>query len=312
MHTRVLVACRFALALLMLLAASPFAFGQRAGAASVKQEGKPAVVVYRQDFEDEGMLDSFYKTISHGVHADWCSDPAGAFGGKGSLKISSAGGNMGAERYLDWKNDNTTIAFMYYAHGVKSPYLMGHGAKAGKNLHAYFPVSAQDKWQFARVKASSFSGFGGGNSSPGETFRNLLFVVEEWDKDVKDPFLLIDRIVVFSGDDGQAPTAPPTKLAVTWFEKTHAASINFTEAVDDVGVFNYEVHRSLTPGFEPGRETRLARINDSYFEDGTVEAGKTYYYKIVAEDAGGFRVASEEFKYVSEKDGQNAAKARGG
>ena len=73
-------------------------------------------------------------------------------------------------------------------------------------------------------------------------------------------------------------------------------------------MYVYEVHRSETASFEPSRKTRIARINDNYFEDKTVEAGKTYYYKIVAEDVGGFALNSEEVKYVSEQAGSGPGK----
>lgn len=302
--SRITLPCVAAL-LMGLLCSSLHA--QRAGSGSAtKAPGAAAKVIYRQDFDDEGGLDSFYKALGHGNHTDWIGDGAGAFGSKGAIKITSAGGNPGCERYLDWKDENTTIAFMIYPHGVKSAYLMGHGAKAGKNIRAYFPITAQDQWQLVRVKASAFS-----NGTPGESFRNLLFLAEEWDPNVKDAYFLLDKIVIFSGDDGQPPSAGPREVKVTWFEKNKAASINFSPAADDVGVYLYDIHRSESAAFEPTRETRIARVNDTYFEDKSVEAGKTYYYRIAATDVGGFAVTSDPVKYDSENNGAARVDVRG-
>lgn len=290
----------------VLLSFTAPAFSQRAtGGGGAKAPGKKATVLYKQDFDDDGGLDNFKE------NAAWCDDPAGSFGSKGSLKISGDKADMGAERYMKWTDDETTIGFMFYAHGAKTGYLLAKAEKAGKNLHAYFPIKQQDQWQFARIKASSLVGFGGGNSSPGETFKNLVFVVEEWDKGVETPYLLIDKIVIFTGEDGTPPTAGPKGVSVKYFDKAKAASINWEAASDDVGVFVYEIHRSDTPSFEPTRKTRVARINDNYFEDKTVEAGKTYYYKIVAEDMGGYVANSDEVKYVSERAGAAPGKSSG-
>ena len=212
------------------------------------------------------------------------------------------------ERYIKWTNENTTIAFMYYPHGVKEAYFQAGAVKAAKNLHAEFKCEKQDAWQFARIKADSLVGFQGGSSTPGETFKNLIFVASAADKAVENPYLLIDNIVVYSGDPTNPPSAPG-KLTVTMNKQNNAAGLNWDPATDDVGVYKYDVFRGDTQEFETNAKTRLASISDNYYEDPTTAAGKTYYYKVVAKNVGGLEKASDVVKYVSEKDGPGAGAA---
>ena len=267
-------------------------YGQRRTGAGPKEPGEAARVLYKQNFEDDAVLDNFEGEVS------WTDDPAGAFGSKGSLKISGSG-----ERYIKWVNEDTTIAFMFYAHGAKGAYFQGRGEKAGKNLHAYFNIDAQDTWQFVRIKADSLVGFGGGASSPGESFRNIVWHVEEFDKAVENPYMLIDNVVLFNGPAGTPPKAPARNVTAKWYAQGNAVSINWEQSQDDVGVYQYDVHRAETQGFEPSKDTRLATVTDVYCEDKTTAAGKTYYYKIVARNLGGYTLASDEVKYEAPQAG---------
>ena len=259
-------------------------------------DAKPLHVIYKQDFNEDGVIDNF-------EGGAWTDDPAGAFGSKGSLKVSEV-----AERYIKWTNEGTTIAFMYYPHGVKDAGFQGWGIKANKNLHAEINCAKQDVWQFAKIKADSLTGIGGGASSPGETFKNLIFYAAGTDKAVENPYLLIDNIVVYSGEPTNPPSAPG-KLTVTVNKKNNAAGLNWDVSTDDVGVYKYDVFRSDTQEFEANAKTRLASISDNYYEDPTTAAGKTYYYKVVAKNVGGLEKASDVVKYVSEKDGPGAGAA---
>lgn len=268
------------------------ALAQRRTVSGPTQPGEPAKLLYKQDFEEPNVVDNFQET------ATWADEPGGAFGSKGALKVLGTGGRV-AERYLKWVNQDTTIAFMYYPHGAQSAYFQARADKAGKNLHAYFKTDVQDKWQFARIKADSLVGFGGGASSPGESFRNFMFHIETVDKQVEDPYLLVDNIVIFSGPDGTPPSAPPKNLTASWYAEGGAVSLNWDVAKDDVGIYEYEVHRSESPDFVPARETRLAVIHDNYYEDRGVQAGKTYYYRVVGRDLGGYTVVSDAVKYES-------------
>ncbi len=48
-------------------------------------------------------------------------------------------------------------------------------------------------------------------------------------------------------------------------------------------------------------------LYDNYYEDATTVAGKTYYYKVVAKDMGGYELASAVVKYVAEQGGGGGA-----
>ena len=266
---------------------------QRRKVATIKTAGEPATVIYKQNFDEENILDNFQED------AEWSDTPGGAFGSLGALKLS--GGGKNAERYMKWANNDTTIAFMYYAHGVTEAYIQGRASKAGKNLHAYFKCDKQDEWVAAKIKASSLTGFGGGSSSPGETFRNIIFVADVADKNIDEPFLLIDNIVIFSGTDGQPPSAAPTKLKASWYADANAVSLNWDLAKDDVGIYRYEIHRSESEEFKPARATRIGVVSDNYYEDTTATAGKTYFYRVVGKDMGGFTITSKPVKYSAEK-----------
>lgn len=260
--------------------------------------GKPLNVIYKQDFNEDGVLDNFQESAS------WCDDPAGAFGSKGSLKTSGS-----AERYMKWVNDGTTIVFMYYLHGMHTAYFQAFGNKANKNLHAELSCEKQDVWQSAKIKADSLVGWGGGASSPGETFKNMLFVAEGADKSVENPYMLIDNVVIYSGDPVNPPSAPG-KLEVSLNKENKGASLNWDPSTDDVGVYKYEVYRGETETFEANAKSRLATVADNYFEDLTTEAGKTYFYKVVAKNVGGLEAASAVVKYASEQAGPGAGGAK--
>lgn len=255
-----------------------------------KQEGEAATVVYRQDFENDGDLDNF---ASDSGTVKW--NPEGAFGSSGCLKLTGDHA-VSAEKYMKWEDKDTTVAFMFYAHGVKNAYAMARGEKAGKNLKANFPKVEQDKWIPARMSAASFVGFKGGGGTPGENFRNILFVMDEVDKNVADPYLLIDNIVIFNGADGKKPTAAASNITAEANDKG-GCSLNWDQAKDDVAINRYLVHRSETKGFTPSAQTCIADIADNYYEDKTAAPGKAYYYRIEAKDLGGFPIISEEIVY---------------
>lgn len=288
---RLWVLCGAALAALMSVI--PVAQAQRRGGDAPKQAGQPAKVFYKQDFNAEGNVDNFEGPVA------WTDEPGGALGSAGSMKITAPGGAGTAERYVKWADEDATMVFMAYPHGITSAYFQAHGAKAGKNLHAYFRVDQPDQWTMVVLKANSLVGFGGGASSPGEAFRNFMFVIEGADKNVEEPYLLIDEVVVYSGEDGQPPAAPPAELAANFYAEKKIASLNWKPAKDDVGVYKYEVHRSDKENFTPAKETQLAIVADTYYEDPKCEPNKTYYYKVVGKDMGGFKAASAEVKYVA-------------
>jgi hypothetical protein len=290
---------RYTRIMLRLLIAGLFAqlagnaYAQRR-TATEKVEGEAATIVYRQDFNDDENLDNFY---SDNGRVLWSDSPAGAFGSSGAMKLLSDGGIVGCERILKWVDEDSTIVFAFYAHGITDSYFQAKGAGVNKNLHAYFKITEQDTWCFAKFKASSMTGFGGGGGKPGETFTNLQFVIEATDKAVDAPFLLIDDVVIFSGDDGKKPTAPPSGLGASYYADGKCVSLNWDVAKDDVGVYKYEVHRSDEADFQASTKTRISSISDNYYEDRGAKPGSICYYRIVGIDAGGFAVESDTVKF---------------
>ena len=71
--------------------------------------GAAAKVLYKQDFNEEGVVDNFDGGQWH---------ESGAYGSKGCLKVPAGS----TEHYLKWINEGTTICFMYYLHGINEAY----------------------------------------------------------------------------------------------------------------------------------------------------------------------------------------------
>ncbi len=278
---------------------------RRGGGDAPKAAGEAAKVYVKCEFEGDGNVENFQGPVA------WSDDPGGALGSGGAMKITTQKDGATAERYIKWEDNDTTIAFMIFSHGVTSAYCQGMANKAGKNLHAYFKTEPQDQWVFVTVKAASLIGFGGGASSPGESYKNFMFHLEGTDKAVEEPYLLVDNIVIYAGEDGKPPTEPPAELTVNFYKEKKLASVNWKAAKDDVGVYRYELHRSDTPEFTPAKATLLATVYDTYYEDGRTTAGKTYYYKVVGKDLGGFVVSSAEVKYTAPPETGTAPAAAG-
>jgi fibronectin type 3 domain-containing protein len=99
--------------------------------------------------------------------------------------------------------------------------------------------------------------------------------------------------------DTQAPAAP-TGLAGTG--GAGFANLTWTASTDNVGVVNYNVHRSTTSGFTPSAANRVAQPVGTSYTDPTLPAG-TYYYKVTAQDAAGnVSAASAEASAVVTSD----------
>ena len=82
--------------------------------------------------------------------------------------------------------------------------------------------------------------------------------------------------------DTQAPSAPGT---LTANGEIGRATLSWGPATDNVGVVEYNVHRSTTPGFTPTTANRIAQPTGTGYTD-TIAPG-TYFYKVTAEDAAG-------------------------
>ena len=83
-------------------------------------------------------------------------------------------------------------------------------------------------------------------------------------------------------EDTQPPTAP-TNLAASG--AIGSVSLSWTAATDNVGVTQYNVYRSTTPGFTPTSANPIGTSTTTNYTD-YVAAG-TYYYLVTAQDAAG-------------------------
>ena len=84
-------------------------------------------------------------------------------------------------------------------------------------------------------------------------------------------------------EDSQPPTAPSNLTAIGG---TGTAALSWNAASDNIGIINYNVYRSTTPGFTPSIANRIAQLTSTSYTD-TGLTGGTYYYRVTAEDAGG-------------------------
>lgn len=83
-------------------------------------------------------------------------------------------------------------------------------------------------------------------------------------------------------EDAVAPSAPGS---LTGTGSIGTANLSWTAATDNVGVTQYNVYRSNTPGFTPSVANRIAQTAGTSWSD-TGGAG-TYYYQVTAQDAAG-------------------------
>ncbi|MBN2413949.1 T9SS type A sorting domain-containing protein [candidate division KSB1 bacterium] len=83
--------------------------------------------------------------------------------------------------------------------------------------------------------------------------------------------------------DNLAP-APPANVAGTIIEA--GAELTWDESID--ADFKYfTVYRSMSKNFNPANAEAIAKISETRYVDATIEAGKTYYYKVTATDFAG-------------------------
>jgi hypothetical protein len=82
--------------------------------------------------------------------------------------------------------------------------------------------------------------------------------------------------------DVQPPTAPGSLSATGGLG---SVSLSWTAATDNVGVQQYNVHRSTSTGFTPGPANQIAQTGSTAYLDNP--AAGTYFYRITAQDAAG-------------------------
>lgn len=89
--------------------------------------------------------------------------------------------------------------------------------------------------------------------------------------------------------DGAAPQAPPALTATPWDWKR--IDLEWEPATDDVMIDHYEIHRSMSSGFDPGASTFVDTVDGTEMTDAGLLAGTTYRYRIIAVDIAGKRSA---------------------
>ncbi len=81
-------------------------------------------------------------------------------------------------------------------------------------------------------------------------------------------------------------TAPSAPTNVTAAVSGSTVSLAWTAATDNVGVTQYDVHRSTTATFTPSSSTLVGSASTTSFTNSSVASG-TWYYRIMARDAAG-------------------------
>jgi RHS repeat-associated protein len=116
---------------------------------------------------------------------------------------------------------------------------------------------------------------------------------------------LAPQLTVTYGGDSVALAQPGTLHAngaeLSWSQYTGPSGAPFQQ---------YQVHRSLTPGFTPSAATQLTSTNDlsaTSFRDTTAAPGGTFYYAVVANSS-----KSNEVKVALPADGQSSVSLRPG
>jgi hypothetical protein len=80
------------------------------------------------------------------------------------------------------------------------------------------------------------------------------------------------------------PPSPPANLVGVG--DLGSASLTWSPATDDIGVSNYNVHRSTISGFTPSPANRIAQTAAPSFNSAGIPPG-TYFYLVTAQDAAG-------------------------
>jgi hypothetical protein len=98
--------------------------------------------------------------------------------------------------------------------------------------------------------------------------------------------------------DAQPPSAPTALNAVGSIGRI---DLSWTAATDNVGVMQYNVHRSSASGFTPNAGNRIAQVVTTSYAD--VGVTGTFFYKVVAEDnAGNLGPASNQASATAPSD----------
>ena len=307
--------------LALALATTPAAHAQRRGGTAAAGTGaQGATILYRQDFEQEADFaatgycsarflkgqdpDVERKARPVGFTVTRVAGPEAAHGSAGALKILITADRsqvkdsyIAAERYCQWPGDDATIALLFYAHGVTQAFIQCWDEKLGKNLHGDLAIERQDEWQMVRLPVATFTGWGSGAFSPGDTFGNLTINLSGFDPDTPNPYLLVDDVVIYAQNDTVPPTAPPGDVRVTAAPDGRGTVLAWTPAKDELGPCEYAVHRHDAAEFKPTTLNRLGVTAGCTFKDAGVTPGRTYYYVVVALDLGRSRAPAPTVRF---------------
>ena len=91
-------------------------------------------------------------------------------------------------------------------------------------------------------------------------------------------------VTIDAATDTQAPTAPGGLVATT---RPDGAKLDWTASTDNVGVKEYRVYRSTTPGFTPSAANRIATVSSGTTYTNSGVAAGTYQYVVRAADNAG-------------------------
>ena len=123
----------------------------------------------------------------------------------------------------------------------------------------------------------------GGNSVRAEWFQGLIDEVRVYNRALTTAEIQSDMNRSVGVVDTTPPSAP-ANLAGTG--STSSTSLTWDAATDDVGVVEYNVHRSNSPGFTPTPGNRIAQQPGRSYTDSGLALG-FYYYKVTAQDGAG-------------------------
>ena len=166
------------------------------GAAKDKKGPPKGEILYQAEFEEEDDTDAW---SSDGNEIEWMK--GGANGSKGSLKIFNPGegASLSGEKYVQWYDAKTFLDCDYFVNGfTEELYYLAHGVKAGHNVRVQIKGWVKGKWGHAQCKAGAMSQLGA--SGKNDTFSNLVVVTSGLDKECKDPYILLDNIVITATD----------------------------------------------------------------------------------------------------------------
>ena len=139
----------------------------------------------------------------------------------------------------------------------------------------------------------------GGNNVWGEWFDGRIDEVRIYNRALVQSEIQTDMNTPIGVADTTPPTAPTNLTANGGIG---SVSLSWTASTDNVGVANYNVHRSTTPGFTPTTGNRIAQPTSTSYIDSGMPAG-TYYYRVTAQDgAGNLSPASNEASGTSTTD----------